>query len=59
MITDSAFGKLKGRFRVLSHKCKRKKETVKIKGLACAVLHNLCIDKEELYLGNSIYHITT
>ena len=40
MITECAFGKLKGRFRVLFRKCESKKETVKIVGLACVVLHN-------------------
>ena len=30
MITECAFGKLKGRFRVLFGKCESKKETVKI-----------------------------
>ena len=48
MITEGAFGKLKGRFRVLFRKCESKKETVKIMGLACVVLHNLCIDKEDV-----------
>ena len=46
MITEGTFGKLKGRFRVRFANLKVKKETVKIIGLACAVLHNLCIDKE-------------
>ena len=31
MVTEGAFGKLKGRFRVLHHKCESNKETVKIK----------------------------
>ena len=48
MITEGAFGKLKGRFRVLFRKCESKKETVKIMGLACVILHNLCIDKEDM-----------
>ena len=48
MITKGAFGKLKGRFRVLFHKCESKKETVKIMGLASVVLHNLSIDKEDI-----------
>ena len=48
MITKGAFGKLKRRFRVLFCKCESKKETVKIVGLACVVLHNLCIDKEDI-----------
>ena len=48
MITEGTFGKLKGRFRVLFRKCEGKKETVKIMGLACVILHNLCIDKEDI-----------
>ena len=48
MITKGAFGKSKGRFRVLFHKCESKKETVKVMGLACVVLHNLSIDKEDI-----------
>ena len=45
MVTEGAFGKLKGRFRVLHRKCESNKETIKIMGLGCVVLHNLCIDK--------------
>ena len=45
MVTECAFGKLKGTFRVLHRKCKSNKETVKIMGLTCVVLHKLCIDK--------------
>ena len=45
MVTEGAFGKLKGRFRVLHRKCESNKETVKKMGLACVVLRNLCIDK--------------
>ena len=48
MTTEGTFGKLKGRFRVLFRKCEGKKETVKIMGLACVILHNLCIDKEDI-----------
>ena len=48
IITEGAFGKLKGRFRVLFRNCESKKGTVKIMGLACVVLHNLCIDQEDI-----------
>ena len=48
MIAECAFGKLKRRFRVLFRKCENKKKTVKIMGHACIVLHNLCIDKEDI-----------
>ena len=45
MVTEGAYGKLKGRWRVLYKKCERKRENVKIITLACVVLHNICIDK--------------
>ena len=41
-----AFGKLKSRFRVLHRKCESHKEKVKAMGLACIVLHNICIDPD-------------
>ena len=43
MVTEGAFGKLKGRWRVLQRKCECNKDTVKLVTLACIVLHNLCI----------------
>ena len=43
IVTEGAFGKLKRRFRIL-----QKRETVKIMGLACVILHNICIDKRDL-----------
>ena len=58
MIMEDAFGKLKGRFRVLFHKCESKQETENYMGLVCVVLNNLCMIKKT-YLGNSIYHMTT
>ena len=59
MITECAFGKLKGRFKVLFLKCESKMETVKIIGLACDVLHNLFIDKEDTRKFNLSYdHVT-
>ena len=45
MVTEGAFGKLNGRFRVLHRNCESNKETIKIMGQACVVLHNLCKDK--------------
>ena len=60
MITECAFGKLKGRFKVLFLKCESKMETVKIIGLACDVLHNLFIDKEDTRKFNLSYdHVTS
>ena len=44
MITEGAFGKLKGKFRVLFRKCESKKETENY-----VVLHNLCIEKRRHY----------
>ena len=44
LVTEGAFGRLKSRFRVLFRKCESNKETVKLYGLASAVLHNLCIE---------------
>ena len=45
MFTEGTSGKLKGRFRVLYHNFQSNKETIKIMGLACVVLHSFCIDK--------------
>ena len=36
------------RFRDLFRKCESNKETVKLYGLACVVLHNLCIERGDL-----------
>ena len=44
MVTEGAYGRLKGCWRVLLRKCKNHKETVKLMTLACIVLHNICID---------------
>ena len=48
MVTEGAFGKLKSRFRVLHRKCEAQKETVKVMGLACIILHNICIERKDL-----------
>ena len=45
MVTEGAYGKLKGRWRVLYKKCESRPENVKIITLACVILHNVCIDK--------------
>ena len=61
MVTEGAFGKLKSRFRVLHRKCESNKETVKIMGPPCVVLHNLCIDKGDFIprkLGLTFNHMT-
>ena len=43
MITEGAFSKLKGKFRVLFRKCESKKETENY-----IIWHNLCIEKEDI-----------
>ena len=48
LVTEGAFGRLKSRFRVLYRKCECNKETVKLYGLGCVVLHNICIERGDL-----------
>ena len=48
LVTEKAFEGLKSRFRAQFRKCESDKETVKLYGLACIVLHNLCIDRDDL-----------
>ena len=43
MVTEGAYGQLKGRWRVLLRKCESDTEQIKIATLACIVLHNACI----------------
>ena len=52
MVTEGAYGRLKGRWRILLKKCESKKESLKVMALACIVLHNLCIDLEDTNLGS-------
>ena len=47
MVTECAYGQLKGRFRVLYRKCECNEQTMKPITLACIVLHNLCIEYNE------------
>mgnify|MGYP000025959939 FL=1 len=44
MVTESAYGQLKGRWRVLFRKNESNKERVRTVTLACMVLHNICIE---------------
>ena len=52
MVTEGAYGRLKGRWRILLKKCESKKESLKCMALACIVLHNLCIDLEDTNSGS-------
>jgi hypothetical protein len=47
MVTEGAFGQMKGRWRVLLRKMESEADQVKTTALACIVLHNICIDKGE------------
>ena len=47
MVTEGAYGRLKGRWRVLMRKCESRKSTTKKMTLACTVLHNLCINMDD------------
>ena len=50
LVTEGAFGKLKGRWRVLYKDCESTTDTMKAKALACVVLHNICIRKGDINL---------
>lgn len=45
MVTEGAYGQLKGRWRVLLRKCESSAHEVKMATLACIVLHNVCIEQ--------------
>lgn len=45
MVTEGAYGQLKGRWRVLLRKCESRPEEVTLASLACIVLHNVCLDR--------------
>ena len=47
MTTGCAYGKLKGRWRVLLRKCESPPEKVCTVTLTCIVLHNICIKRED------------
>lgn len=47
MVTEGAYGQMKGRWRVLLRKSESEVDQVKTTALACIVLHNICIDKGE------------
>ena len=48
LVTEKALGRLKIRCGALFRKCESNKETAKLYGLACVVLHNLCIERGDL-----------
>ena len=48
MVSEGAFGRLKGRFRVLHRECESSKESVKAMGLAAVVLHNICLEMGDI-----------
>ena len=50
MTTEGAYGKLKGRWRVLYRKCESQPDNVKTMTLSCIVLHNICIDRNDTAL---------
>ena len=43
MVTEAAYGQLKGRWRVLLRKSESSRDQARITTLACMVLHNICI----------------
>lgn len=45
MVTEGAYGQLKGRWRVLMRKCESPPETARMTTLACIILHNICIER--------------
>ena len=47
MVTESAYGHLKGRWRVLFRKNESNKERVRTVTLACMVLHNIGIERSD------------
>ena len=48
LVTEGTLGRLKIKFKVLFRKCESNKETLKLYGLACVLLHNLCIERGDL-----------
>ena len=47
MVTECAYGQLKGRWRFLLRKSESKKDNMKVQALACVCLHNLCIGLDD------------
>ncbi|XP_046854710.1 protein ALP1-like [Xenia sp. Carnegie-2017] len=47
MVTEGAFGQLKGRWHVLYRKCESNRKSVRMTVLACLVLHKICLMKKD------------
>jgi hypothetical protein len=47
MVTEGAYGQLKGRWRVLLRKNESESDMVTLATLACMILHNICIDQRD------------
>lgn len=47
MVTEGAYGQLKGRWRVLFRKCESSRDDVRLVTLACMVLHNIYISRKD------------
>lgn len=52
LVTECAYGQLKGRFRVLHRRSECNEQTMKPITLACVVLHNICIEHREPFPAN-------
>ena len=52
MVTECAFGQLKGRWTVPCRKCEASQESLKINILACIAQHNICTEKGDLITQN-------
>ena len=52
MVTECAFGQLKGRWTVPCRKCEASQESLKINILACRAQHNIYIEKGDLITQN-------
>jgi len=59
MVTEGAYGQLKGRWRVLLRKCESSTEVIKVMTLACVVLHNICIDRGDTMCKQPLTHSQT
>ncbi len=47
MVTEGAYGQLKGCWRILHRKCESSAKEVKIITLACVILHNICLSQND------------